>query len=146
MDWYIPLLRMAGSVISFTAGTAGGIFAPSLSAGAAIGAVISGWFHLSNADTNLIILCVMTGFLTSITRSPFTSSILVSEMTNSHNVIFYIMMTALLSNLLASVVSKRSFYDYLKDQYIHEIHQTETQSADPVALTANSAAQSEDSE
>ncbi|MFN8164719.1 MAG: chloride channel protein [Bacteroidia bacterium] len=146
MDWYIPLLRMAGSVISFTAGTAGGIFAPSLSAGAAIGAVISGWFHLSNADTNLIILCGMTGFLTSITRSPFTSSILVSEMTNSHNVIFYIMMTALLSNLLASVVSKRSFYDYLKDQYIHEIHQTETQSADPVALTANSAAQSEDSE
>jgi H+/Cl- antiporter ClcA len=69
----------------------------------------------------------MTGFLTSITRSPFTSSILVLEMTNSHNVIFYIMLTALLSNLIATLVSRHSLYDHLKDQYISEIHKGEIQ-------------------
>jgi H+/Cl- antiporter ClcA len=89
--------------------------------------VFSGWFHLSDTETNLIILCGITGFLTSITRSPFTSSILVLEMTNSHNVIFYIMLTALFSNLIATLVSRHSFYDHLKDEYINEIHKNETQ-------------------
>ena len=127
VEWYLPILRIFGQIASFSTGAAGGIFAPSLSAGASIGAVFSGWFHLSDTETNLIILCGMTGFLTSITRSPFTSSILVLEMTNSHNVIFYIMLTALFSNLIATVVSKHSFYDQLKDQYINEIHKSETQ-------------------
>ncbi len=121
LEWYVPLLRIAGSIISFSTGAAGGIFAPSLSAGASIGAVFAGWFQLSSYESNLLILCGMTGFLTSITRSPFTSSILVLEMTSSHNVIFYIMLTALLSNLVANVISRHSFYDTLKDQYLDDI-------------------------
>jgi H+/Cl- antiporter ClcA len=125
LEWYMPFLRVIGSIVSFSTGASGGIFAPSLSAGASIGAVFAGWFHLSSSETNLIILCGMTGFLTSITRSPFTSSILVLEMTNSHNVIFYIMLTALFSNLIATVISRHSFYDHLKDQYINEIHKSE---------------------
>ncbi|MCA6451099.1 MAG: chloride channel protein [Chitinophagaceae bacterium] len=125
VEWYLPILRMLGPILSFSTGASGGIFAPSLSAGASIGALLSGWFHLSPTETNLLILCGMTGFLTSITRSPFTSSILVLEMTNSHNIIFYIMLTALFANLVATLVSKHSFYDHLKDQYIREIHASE---------------------
>ena len=127
VEWYLPILRTIGPILSFSTGASGGIFAPSLSAGASIGAVFAGWFHLTDTETNLIILCGMTGFLTSITRSPFTSSILVLEMTNSHNVIFYIMLTALFSNLIATLVSKHSFYDQLKDQYINEVHKSEPQ-------------------
>ncbi|MEP6677576.1 MAG: chloride channel protein, partial [Ferruginibacter sp.] len=127
VEWYLPVLRTVGPIVSFSTGSAGGIFAPSLSAGASIGSVFAGWFHLSGTETNLLILCGMTGFLTSITRSPFTSSILVLEMTNSHNVIFYIMLTALASNLVATLVSRHSFYDHLKDRYINEIHKNETQ-------------------
>ncbi len=129
VEWYLPILRIAGPIASFSTGASGGIFAPSLSAGASVGAVFSGFFHLSAPETNLLILCGMTGFLTSITRSPFTSSILVLEMTNSHNVIFYIMLTALIANLIATLVSRHSLYDNLKDQYISEIHKNETQQA-----------------
>jgi len=68
-----------------------------------------------------MILCGMTGFLSGVTRSPFTSSILVLEMTNSHTVIFYIMLTALLANLFATISGKHSFYDQLKIQYLQEI-------------------------
>ena len=127
LEWYVPLLRIIGPIISFSTGAAGGIFAPSLSAGASIGAVISGWLHLSGTETNLIILCGMVGFLTGITRSPFTSSILVIEMTNNHNIIFNLMMTALIANLISNFVSRHSFYDHLKDQYIQRIHQSEVQ-------------------
>lgn len=121
LEWYIPILRIFGSVISFSVGASGGIFAPALSSGASIGAVFAGWFNLTDAETNLIILCGMTGFLTSITSSPFTSSILVLEMTNSHKVIFYIMLTALIANLFAKAVSRHSFYENLKDRYLVEI-------------------------
>ncbi|MEP7322126.1 MAG: chloride channel protein [Saprospiraceae bacterium] len=72
-------------------------------------------------------LCGMTGCLTSITRCPFTSSIIILEMTNSHNVIFYIMLVSLISNLIETLVSKHSFYDHLKDQYINEVHKKEIQ-------------------
>ncbi len=122
LEWYIPILRLLGPIVSFSTGAAGGIFAPSLSAGASMGAVFAGLLHLSGADTNLIILCGMAGCLTGITRSPFTSSILVVEMTNSHNIIFYIMLSALLANLISNIVSRHSFYDHLKDMYIEEIH------------------------
>ena len=121
LEWYVPLLKIGGSILSFSTGASGGIFAPSLSVGASIGAVISGWLHLSDIETNLVILCGMVGFLTGVTRSPFTSSILVIEMTNDHSIIFFLMLTALLANLISSLVSKHSFYEYLKFQYLQEL-------------------------
>lgn len=121
MSWYMPILRVVGPILSFSVGASGGIFAPSLAAGASMGGFISNIFHLSASSTNLLILCGMVGFLTGITRSPFTSSILVIEMTNSHNIIFYLMLSALMSNLIANLISKHSFYDYLKDMYIKEV-------------------------
>jgi H+/Cl- antiporter ClcA len=126
LDWYIPILKIFGSILSFTTGGAGGVFAPSLTIGAGIGAVTANALHLTGTETNLIILCGMTGVLTSITRSPFTSSILVLEMTNTHNVIFYIMLTALFANMIASLFGRHSFYDHLKNQYIHEIEAKES--------------------
>ncbi len=121
LEWYIPLLRIIGSVITFSIGAAGGVFAPALSSGACIGSVISGWLDLSGSETNLIILCGMVGFLTGVTRSPFTSSILVIEMTNDHNVIFYLMITSLLANMASKLVGKHSLYDHLKYHYVHEL-------------------------
>jgi len=120
-EWDLPFLRIFNMIISYSVGASGGIFAPSLSAGASIGSVISGWLHLSEANTNLIILCGMVGFLTGITRSPFTSSILVIEMTNNHNIIFHLMLTALVANLVSNFINKHSIYDQLKENYIEEL-------------------------
>lgn len=125
LEWYIPFLRFFGTIVSFTVGAAGGIFAPCLSAGASLGAVLSDFLNLSNSETNLIVLCGMVGSLTGITRSPFTSSILVLEMTNSHDIIFHLMLTALLANLISNIVSRHSFYDILKTNYIDDIHRRE---------------------
>ena len=33
LPWYMPLLKIGGQILSFTTGAAGGVFAPSLSAG-----------------------------------------------------------------------------------------------------------------
>lgn len=132
MEWYMPILRIVGPIICFTTGAAGGIFAPSLSAGSALGAFVAGFLDLNNTDTNLIILCGMTGFLSGITRSPFTSSILVIEMTSSHSIIMYVMITALVANLAANLVCKKSFYDQLKDSYIEELESLDEKEQGPI--------------
>ncbi len=141
--WYMPLIRMAGSVFSFTAGSAGGVFAPALSAGASIGSLISGWFHLNASDANVLILCGMVSFLTGVTRSPFTCAILVLEMTDRNNLIFHLMLAGMVSSIVAMAVDKHSLYDHLKNQYIHQLMkednnvvQTETQ---PVRLNKQDA-------
>jgi H+/Cl- antiporter ClcA len=112
---------MCGSIVSFTAGSAGGVFAPALSAGASIGSLIAGWFHLNASDANVIILCGMVSFLTGVTRSPFTCAILVLEMTDRNNLIFHLMLAGMVASLAAMAVDKHSLYDHLKDEYIHQL-------------------------
>jgi len=119
--WYMLPVRLIGPLFSFTTGGAGGVFAPGLASGAIIGADIAQWFHLTDANTNLLILAGMVAFLTGITRTPFTSSILVLEMTDRHNVIFHLMLAGLVAGLVALLVDKKSFYDHLKHDFLREI-------------------------
>ena len=126
-DWYVPLFRMIGPALSFTSGGAGGIFAPALSAGASIGSVISGWIHLSPNETNVVILGGMVAFLTGITRAPFTSAIIVLEMTDRHSLIFHLMLAGMVSSLISVMVSKKSLYDLLKNSYLEEIRSDHAQ-------------------
>ena len=121
--WYIPLVRISGSLLSFTTGASGGVFAPALSAGAGIGSVMAGWFHLTAANSNVIILCGMVGFLTGVTRTPFTSAILVLEMTDRHNIIFQLMLAGMMAGITSVIVDKHSLYDHLKVQYMQDILQ-----------------------
>ncbi len=124
-DWYVPIFRMIGPALSFTSGGAGGIFAPALSAGASIGSVISGWIHLSPNETNVVILAGMVAFLTGITRAPFTSAIIVLEMTDRHSLIFHLMLAGMVSSLISLMVSRKSLYDSLKISYLEEIRNNE---------------------
>ncbi|THU34148.1 chloride channel protein [Niastella caeni] len=122
LPWYMPFVRIIGPILSFTTGAAGGVFAPALTAGASIGVVMGEWFHVSPTNVNLLILAGMVGFLTGVTRTPFTSAILVLEMTDRHNVIFHLMLAGMVASLVAYLVDRHSFYDHLKMQYIQDVH------------------------
>lgn len=123
-EWYMPVLRILGPIFSFTSGAAGGVFAPALSAGASIGSTTAHFFHLTEGNSNLLILAGMVAFLTGVTRTPFTSAILVLEMTDRHSLIFHLMLAGMVSSLAALLIDRHSFYDHLKWQYIKEIHHT----------------------
>jgi H+/Cl- antiporter ClcA len=121
VDWYVPITRIVGPISSFTTGASGGIFAPGLSAGASIGAVVSGWFGLSEANVNLLIVAGMVAFLTGITRSPFTSAILVLEMTDRHSLIFHLMAAGMVANIIARTIDRKSFYEHLKIRFLRDL-------------------------
>jgi H+/Cl- antiporter ClcA len=132
LTWYAPLLRLGGTILSFTSGAAGGVFAPSLSAGAGVGSVLAGWMHLSDANSNLLILAGMVGFLTGVTRTPFTSAIIVLEMTDRHNLIFHLMLAGMIAGIVSVIIDKHSLYDHLKHQYMHEVLKEESIASDPI--------------
>ena len=91
---------------------------------------MSDWFHLQASDTNILILAGMVSFLTGITRTPFTSAILVLEMTDRHSLIFYLMLAGMIAGLASLLVDKHSFYDRLKHDYIHQFKQEESKAAE----------------
>ena len=125
--WHTVLLRIIGPILSFNVGAAGGIFAPSLAAGAAVGSFLSGIMNVVGANANILILSGMVGFLTGVTRTPFTSAILVLEMTDRHSVIFHLMLAAMVANIVALMVDKHSFYEQLKKGYLDDARVEENQ-------------------
>ncbi|MEI6948223.1 chloride channel protein [Paraflavisolibacter sp. H34] len=120
MEGQTVLWRIFGPVLCFITGGAGGVFAPALAAGASIGAYVADLSGMTGATANILILSGMVGFLTGVTRTPFTSAILVLEMTDRHSVIFHLLLAALAANLAALLVDGHSFYDQLKKGYLKD--------------------------
>lgn len=124
-EWYTPVLRTVGPVLSFTVGGAGGVFAPALSGGATIGGWIANISHLNAVNSNILILAGMVAFLTGVTRSPFTSAILVLEMTDRHSIIFHLMLAGMVASIVSLWIDKHSFYDHLKHIYLSDAYREE---------------------
>ena len=113
--------RVFGNMFTMGSGGAGGIFAPALSSGAAIGGLIGSWFDVDRGELNMLVLGGMCAFLTAVTRSPFTSAILVLEMTDRHRVIFQLMYACMIASIVAHAVDDRSVYDRLKTRLLEQV-------------------------
>jgi len=114
---WLFISRFFGAVISYSTGIAGGVFATSLSSGSIIGELLMNLFGLDH-ENKLLILVAMIGFLTGITRTPFTSSILVLEMTDRHSAIFMFILAGLVSSVAARVIDRKSLYQRLEWNYL----------------------------
>jgi len=117
----LPLLviRYIGTTVSYLSGAAGGIFSPSLAMGATIGSYLSKFIAADHA--NLMVMLGMIGFLTGVTHTPFTSFILVLEMTDRHSAIFPMMLAGLTAQWASSLIDRNSFYEHVKEKYIAPI-------------------------
>lgn len=112
----IVFVRMFAPMITFASGVAGGIFAPALAAGGAIGGALG--YLLKDLNTNVLVVLGMIGFLAGVTRAPFTSFILVLEMTDRHSALFLMMLVALVATTVAKVVATESFYEVATNEML----------------------------
>ncbi|MEZ4814105.1 MAG: chloride channel protein [Bdellovibrionota bacterium] len=112
----LSVARFIGPILTYISGVAGGIFAPSLAAGGAFGALIADSLDVSNH--NLLVMLGMISFLTGVTRTPFTAFVLVLEMTDRHSAIIPMMISALLASVVAPVVDEKSIYEKVRDDYL----------------------------
>lgn len=107
--------RLFGNFFTYIAGVVGGIFAPSLASGATLAYWLTNLLH--TGSMHVLVLVGMVAFLTGVTRTPFTSFILVFEMTSSHEIILYLMLAGFVASLAARIVNQMSFYE----QVAHDI-------------------------
>ncbi len=114
--WDLPLLRIIGSLVFYVSGAAGGIFAPALAAGACLSSFIATSLSLSSPE--LLVLLGMAGFLTGVTRTPFTAFVLILEMTDHHNAIFPIMLCAVTAEISAKLLDEESFYEWARIRFM----------------------------
>ncbi len=105
----VPLARILGNFFTYSAGVIGGVFAPAL----ASGATLAHWLSQNLGFTNFKLMAFvgMVSFLTGVTRSPFTSFVLVLEMGDSHEIILYLMLASMVANVAARLVAKKPFYE-----------------------------------
>lgn len=107
--WLEAIGRIVGNVISFGSGIVGGIFAPALSSGATIGALLSHVFTF--VPFTVLVTAGMAGFLSGVTRTPFTSAVLIAEMTGSGSEIITFMLAAFAGQIAAKAFGEKSFYE-----------------------------------
>jgi len=87
-------------------GTSGGILAPILMMGAALGGVMG--HVLPGASPGVWALIGMAGALAGVTRSPFTAIIFAFELTHDQNSLLALLVVATVSHLVSVLILKRS--------------------------------------
>jgi H+/Cl- antiporter ClcA len=117
-DWAMtfPIAKMASTLFTYWSGIAGGIFAPCLSIGAAMGADIAMW---TRGPAGSAALLGMAAFLAGTIQAPMTSFVIIFEMTGHHRMLLPIMLVSLIAFMTARVLGARHFYQSLASAYGH---------------------------
>lgn len=104
----VPLLYMTlkfvATWLTAWSGVPGGIFAPSLSIGAALGNDVAQWTGYPHAAT--LIALGMAGFLAAATQAPLTAFIIVMEMVDGHAMVLSLMACALIASGVSRMLGR----------------------------------------
>lgn len=98
------LLKLVATWISLWAGVPGGVFAPSLSIGASLGAQWAVW--LPNMEGHTVVALGMAAFLAAVTQAPMTAFIIVMEMTDGYNLVLSLMACSLIASGVSRLISR----------------------------------------
>ena len=123
-DWktltLIFVLKFFATALCFASGVSGGIFLPTLFMGAALGGLIGAVAQLFLPHWDITIgayaLVGMGAFFISVIRAPFTSIIMIFEMTRDYSIIVPLMIANISSYLISEKLFKGSIYEALSEQ------------------------------
>ncbi len=106
-----PLYKMLATVFSYLSGIPGGIFAPSLAAGAGVGAELAHWFP--GLPVSAIVILGMVGYFTGVVQTPVTAFVIIMEMTDNHDLLLPLMATAFIAYGTSRLVCPTPIYRIL---------------------------------
>ncbi|MBO0720891.1 MAG: chloride channel protein [Blastocatellia bacterium] len=116
----LGIFKLAATVISYSSGSAGGIFGPSLYIGGMIGGAVGlltqfalGGRHI---QPEAFALVGMGAVFAGVVRAPVTSIIIIFEMTNNYSIILPLMIANITSYVVAVELSPAPIYDALLTQ------------------------------
>lgn len=112
--YFFPGAKILATLLTYWCGIAGGIFAPCLSIGAAVGADIGRWTHMSTASCATI---GMAAFLSGTIQAPITAFVIIYEMTGHHQMLVPVMLASLTAYMVARILGAKHLYPTLSLNY-----------------------------
>ena len=109
-----PGAKILTTLLTYWSGIAGGIFAPCLSIGAALGADAGHWLGIPIAGCAMI---GMAAFLSGTIQAPITSFVIIFEMTGGHQLLTPIMLGSLVAFMVARFLGAQHLYQTLSLNY-----------------------------
>lgn len=118
MIWHLAAIlifvKLLATSITLGSGGSGGIFAPSLFLGAMTGMffgfVVNLVFPMTASDPGAYALVAMGGLVSATTHAPITAIIIVFELTNDYQIILPLMITCIVSTIIATKLGRESIY------------------------------------
>ncbi len=108
------------TALCYSSGISGGLFFPTLFIGAMIGAFTGSIFQLImpefTSPVGAYALVGMGAFFASVIRAPFTSIIMIFEMTQNYKIMLPLMVANITSYLISHKVSNGSIYERISEQ------------------------------
>ncbi len=111
-----PFYKMLATLVSYLSGIPGGVFSPSLSAGAGLGADLAPL--MPYAPVGAVVLLGMVAYFTGVVQTPLTASVIVMEMVNDHSMVFPIMAAAFIALGVSKLVCPQPIYWALADEFL----------------------------
>ncbi len=120
VSWLYAPLKFIGFLATALSGLPGGIFTPSLSVGAGLGA----WFAplVEPIWHSEILAAGMTAVLAGATRAPLTSAFIMIEMTAGRTIILELLLVAMIAAHVARVFHVR-FYHHMAERVLRSLEE-----------------------
>jgi CIC family chloride channel protein len=116
----LVVLKVVATASSYSSGNAGGIFGPSLFIGAMLGGAFGSLVHYGmpqySAESGAYALVGMGAAFAGIVRVPFTSVIMIFEMTRDYTIIVPLMISNLISYYISYRFQRTPIYEALAEQ------------------------------
>src|ERR1700733_9265608 len=113
-------MKLFATVVSYSSGNAGGIFAPSLflgaMAGGAVGHVIQTYAPFPTGGPGAYALVGMGALFAGIIRAPMTSVVMIFELTQDYQILVPLMVANMLSLLISRHFQPKPVYQALLEQ------------------------------
>jgi len=118
------LVKLVATIVSYSSGNAGGIFAPSLYLGAMAGGTVGVLMHrfapIPTGDPGAYALVGMGTLFAGIIRAPMTSVFMIFELTQDYQVLVPLM----IANMISFLISKRYqpvplYHALLEQDHVH---------------------------
>jgi CIC family chloride channel protein len=100
--------RLVATTFCVGTGTVGGVFTPTLFAGAALGLAAGHLLH--NPEPSILAICGMGLLMAAVTHAPLMAALMAVELTGQWHLLTIILPCNLLASLIARTISRESLY------------------------------------
>lgn len=100
--------RLVATTFCVGTGTVGGVFTPTLFAGAALGLAAGQFLH--NPDPSVLAICGMGLLMAAVTHAPLMAALIAVELTGQWHLLTVLLPCSMLASLIARTISRKLLY------------------------------------